>query len=222
MRCERSWRRTGSVRPRAGAYGLLGYHHGRRVLAEAFGRECGPHPEWLLVQHLGTPDLVLNQLFGSFSRENLPAYERDPATGALVQDREPAFPRTTFDLEEVIDSTFYSHAPATAPTVRAIMERHGGAGIVVSLQECLSRYARLRTLVEASGPQLPADPRQLREWSLVMVLTGVLEAIERNLLPPGSEVIVHGSGSYAASDYTPLSKELTVPVSSADDAPREP
>lgn len=199
------------------AFGLLGHHHGQRVLRELKGRVDVTPAQWLLVQHLGTPDLVLNQHFGSFSREHLPRYAVDPASGLLVQSELPFFPAHTFALDEVIDSTFYSHRPATAPLIKAIQHEQGGAGIVVSLRECLDRYAMLRSMLPSSGPALPADPRELREWALAMVLAGVLGAIDRNLVPHGSEVLVHTTGSYSTSDYVPFARHYAVPVSTVDD-----
>lgn len=194
------------------AFGLLGYEHGRRVLAEMLGQRDLTPSRWLLVQHLGTPDLILHHLHGSCERENLPAYETDPGTGLHVQSASPHFPARTLALNEVIDSTFYSQNPITAERVKAAMDRHGGTGIVVSLQECLDRYGLLRSMLPAGGPQLPEDPRNLREWALAMVMTGVLGAIDRGLVPQGSEVVVHVSGSYSAQDYVPLPAADTIAV----------
>lgn len=195
------------------AFGLLGYEHGRRVLAEMLGQQELSPSQWLLVQHLGTPDLVLNHLHGSCARENLPRYEADTATGLQSQCASPHFPARTLALDEVIDSTFYSQNPITADRVKAAMNRHGGTGIVVSLQECLDRYGLLRSMLPAGAPQLPQDPRDLREWALAMVMTGVLGAIERGLVPRGSEVLVHVSGCYSAQDYVPLPAADTIPAS---------
>ncbi len=50
-----------------------------------------------------------------------------------------------------------------------------------------------------------------------MVLTGVLNAIDRGLVPAGREVVVHGSGFYAATDYEPLGGDAVVPVATVDD-----
>jgi hypothetical protein len=60
----------------------------------------------------------------------------------------------------------------------------------------------IRELVAGTGRDLPEDPGELREWSLVMALTGTLNALDRNLLPHVSEVVVHGSGWYATQDFT--------------------
>ena len=52
---------------------------------------------------------------------------------------------------------------------------------------------------------LPQDPGSLREWSLVMVMTGVLTAIDRDVLP-GRHVVIHASGSYGIQDYVELQR----------------
>lgn len=199
------------------AFGLMGHHHGWRALREVFLRDPGPHPEFLLVQHLGTPDLVLHQRFGSFARENLPAYRLDTSTGLLTQSSSDFFPAKTYAVDEVIDSTFYSRHPFTADAMSAIQQCHGGTGVVVSLYECLERYGFLRNLLPAEGPQLPPDPRDLREWALVMVLTGVLGAIDRGMVASGREVLVHVSGSYSTRDYTPVLEQHTLSISTARD-----
>jgi hypothetical protein len=193
------------------AFGLLGYSVGLDLLAEA------PRPGYLLVQHLGTPDMVLNLRNGDFDRTRLPAYTVDPETGLHTQDGDPHFPQATHDPAEILDQTFYTREPATSPAMNGLIERFGGDGIVVSLHECLARYPRLRALLEPAGVGLPADPRLVREWSLVMVLTGVLNAIDRGLVPAGREVVVHGSGFYAATDYEPLGGDAVVPVATVDD-----
>jgi hypothetical protein len=214
---------TGRGRPRlhahavSSAYGLLGYNLGRDVLEGA--GECCPEdrPGFLLVQHLGAPDMVLCLHHGDFGREHVPEYAYDPRTGLYAQARDPRFPATTFDPEEVLDPTFYTHRPATAPAMNALIERHGGGGIVVSLAECLAGYPRLRHWLRATERPLPADPRTLREWSLVMALTGVANALDRGLVPPGGEIVVHGSGCYTTADYEALDGAALTPVATADD-----
>ncbi|MFE9694024.1 DUF6002 family protein [Micromonospora sp. NPDC005806] len=198
---------TASAPPRwhahsvSSAYGLLGYNLGRDVL-EATGRaEPADRPGFLLVQHLGTPDMVLNLRHGSFSRAHLPRYLRDEAAGGWTQRDDPHFPEVTDDPDEVLDPTFYTHEPVTSPAMNDLIRRFGGDGIVVSRRECERRYPLLRDWF-ATGPRpLPADPAQLREWSIVMALTGVLNAIDRGLVPTGSEIVLHGSGCYTADDY---------------------
>lgn len=185
------------------AFGLLGYHLGRTVLEESGESPPESRPASLLVQHLNTPDMVLSWRYGSFDRSHLPGYTLDPATGLHVQHEDPAFPQTVHRLDEVLDPTFYTHRPATSPAMNELIGRHGGAGIVVSLQECLERYPLISGLLADTAARLPDDPRTLTEWSLVMALTGVLNAIDRDLVGDGP-VVVHGSGTYACGDYDAL------------------
>ena len=205
---------TGSAPPRwhahavSSAFGLLGYNLGRDLL-EADGRaDPTDRPGFLLVQHLGTPDMVLSLRHGSFSREHLPPYRRD-AEGRWSQSADPRFPAVTDDLGEVLDPTFYTHGPATSPRMNAVIEKFGGDGVVVSRRECLDRYPLAERWLAGSALSLPADPADLREWSLVMALTGVWNAIDRGLVPSGREIVVHGSGSYAG-DYPPCPAEAEV------------
>lgn len=197
------------------AYGLLGYNLGRDVL-EATGRaEPADRPGFLLVQHLGTPDMVLNLRHGSFSRSHLPGYERDQAGGGWTQRADRHFPEVTDDPDEILDPTFYTHEPVTSPAMNDLIGRFGGDGIVVSRRECVGRYPLLRDWF-ASGPRpLPADPAQLREWSIVMALTGVLNAIDRGIVPAGHEIVLHGSGCYTGADY--VTAEPDAEVSTTDE-----
>jgi hypothetical protein len=182
------------------AFGLLGYNLGRDLL-EASGRaEAADRPGFLLIQHLGTPDMVLNLRNGSFDRANLPTYRPDP-DGGWAQRDDPHFPQVTDDPEEVLDPTFYTHQPVTSPAMNELIRTHGGDGIVVSRRECVRRYPELREWFAGSSRPLPADPAELREWSIVMASTGVLEAIDRGLVPPGVEIVLHGSGGYTGDDY---------------------
>lgn len=200
------------------AYGLLGYNLGRDVLEATGDAGPGDRPGFLLVQHLGAPDMVLSLLHGGFSRERIPGFVLDPGTGLHEQRRDPHFPAATYDPHEVLDPTFYTHEPVTSPQMNAIIERFGGAGIVVSLYECLARYPLLRRWLEPTSRPLPGDPRALREWSLVMALTGVMNALDRGLVPPGGDVVVHGSGSYSATDYRRLGDAAITPIATVDDA----
>jgi hypothetical protein len=197
---------TGSAPPRwhahavSSAFGLLGYNLGRD-LVEADGRaDPADRPGFLLVQHLGTPDMVLSLRHGSFSRTLLPPYTRDPATGRWAQSTDPHFPAVADDPDEVLDPTFYTHRPVTSPRMNELIATYGGDGIVVSRRECLDRYPLAAQWLAGSPLALPADPADLREWSLLMALTGVWNAIDRGLVPADREIVVHGSGSYAA-DY---------------------
>lgn len=183
------------------AFGLLGYNLGRDVL-EAAGRATpADRPGFLLVQHLGTPDMVLSLRHGSFSREHLPPYTMDDATKTWAQDTDPHFPSVTDDPTEVLDPTFYTHRPVTSTAMNELIARHGGDGIVVSRRECEARYPLVRDWLAGAGLALPADPAHLREWSIVMALTGVCNAIDRGLVPAAHDIVVHGTGSYAA-DFT--------------------
>jgi hypothetical protein len=198
------------------AFGLLGYDLGRRVLSRR-GVDVGEPPGFFLVQHLRTPDMVLSLRFGTFSRSNIPGYEFDPGTRLFVQNRDPAFPSVTEDPEETIDPTFYTREPATAETVNGIIARHGGGGIVVSRSECVSRYGEIRGRLAGVGVDLPPDPGMLREWALVMALTGVLNGVDRGLISDGADVVVHGSGSFGTDDFDPIDPVDATPIRSAVD-----
>jgi hypothetical protein len=198
------------------AFGLLGYHAGREVLERAGLASSSTRPASLLVQHLATPDMVLHLLNGSFEAASRPRYNQDPVTGQYTQTANPHFPGVTDDPHEVIDPTFYSRRPVTSPAMDAIIGRFGGDGIVVSKHECLDRYALLTGWLAGTRP-LPGDVTQVREWSLVMALTGALNAIDRGLIKSDHDIVVHGSGSYAAADFTPLPPEAVVTVGSCDD-----
>nr|WP_329833114.1 DUF6002 family protein [Streptomyces sp. BE133] len=101
--------------------------------------------------------------------------------------------------------------------MNAVIARHGGDGIVVSRRECLERYPALRELVADHPRPLPGDPRALREWSLVMALTGVCNAVDRGLVEAGRDVVVHGSGWYADDDVRTPAESALVPVSTVED-----
>lgn len=199
------------------AFGLLGYHQGRSVL-EAAGLASQRHrPASLLVQHLGAPDMVLSLANGDFDRSLAPGYQLDPGTGLYCQEADPRFPLVTYDPDEVLDPTFYTHRPVTSPSMNELIRRFGGDGIVISLAECVQRYPYLRGWLEGGPRPLPADFRALREWSLVMALTGALNAIDRGLVEDGRDVVVHGSGSYGAADYVPLEAAALEQVRTVED-----
>lgn len=84
-----------------------------------------------------------------------------------------------------------------------LIQGQGGGGLVVSLAECLQRYAQVRNILSEAKVRLPADPRALREWSLVMAVTGVLTGIDRGLIGE-QDILVHGSGSYSTADFDSL------------------
>ncbi|MFD5092150.1 DUF6002 family protein [Amycolatopsis thailandensis] len=188
------------------AFGLLGHHFGTTLLPDVTETS-----QYFLVQHSATPDMVL-----SLHGMTPPDYRADPGTGLFHQETTPRYPRTTFDPAENLETTFYTRSPATSPAMNELIRSQGGGGIVVSLNECLGRYAEVRALLGNAGVTLPADPRVLREWSLVMAMTGVLNAIDRGLLD-ADEVVVHGSGSYSATDYRPLPDHAVRTVADAAD-----
>jgi hypothetical protein len=68
---------------------------------------------------------------------------------------------------------------------------------------------------------LMGNPATLYEWSLPMVLTGALNAIDRGLVAEGQEIVVHGTGCYSAADFTTLPDTATVSVGSYPDLERE-
>lgn len=149
-----------------------------------------------------------------------PDYQRDEASGQWRQAAEPSFPAVTDDVAEVIDPTFYTTAPPTSAQVNLIVKEHGGGGLVISRQECLHRLAPVRELAANAGIEVTADPAQVREWSLIKGLAGVLVARERRLLDPGAEIVLHASGYYTDELIPPLPASRTVAVSSADDVAR--
>jgi hypothetical protein len=199
------------------AFGLLGYALGRDVLEGAGLASVQDRPGFLLVQHLDTPDMVLSLHHGSPERAGMPRYALDPRTGLFEQAYTPHFPRSTFDPDEVLDPTFYTRAPATSPQMNELIRRFGGSGIVVSLSECLARYPFMRPWFATTRRPLPSDFRSVREWSLVMATTGVLNAIDRGLIADGQEIVIHGSGFYTTADYQPLDQAATTRVSTVDD-----
>jgi hypothetical protein len=187
------------------AFGLLGHHFGTTLVADP------PRSGYFLVQHLDTPDMV-QSLHGI----SAPEYRLDRATGLHRQDEQPRYPAATFDPAENLETTFYTRKPATSPAMNRIIAAQGGGGIVVSLHECLAAYGRIRVLLGDAGITLPADPRSLREWSLVMLLTGVLNGIDRGLVD-ADEIVLHASGSYGTSDYTPIPDRSLHPVGGVAD-----
>lgn len=197
------------------AFGLLGHDLGHRWVADESGREL-PQARYFLVQHLGTPDMVLSLRHGTHDHRNLPAYQWDAANGLYVQDEDPHFPASTFDPHEQLDPTFYTRSPQTSARMDPIIARQGGGGVVVSLHECLKRYGETRQLL-ASAVELPTDPRRLREWSLVMAVTGTLNAVDRGLLPDSDDVLIHGSGSYTDQDYRPMPDAHRRPADTVDE-----
>jgi hypothetical protein len=192
------------------AFGLLGHAHGRTF------KRLDPLP-YFLVQHLNTPDMVLDLYRDSFEPSGLPRYQRDEATGLWTQREDQHFPQVADDLGEVLEPTFYTHAPGTSASMKNHIRRLGAGGIVVSLRECLQHYPLARAALAETDIELPADPRELREWSLVMALTGVSQAVQRGLIPGDAEVVIHASGSYTIHDYQPIPEADLIPIGDEHD-----
>lgn len=192
------------------AYGLLGYNFGLHIIEEQ-GLLLKDSPGYLLIQHAKTSDMVLNLLYQDFSRENFPKYFLDK-DGLYKQNSNDHFPKVTWDPEENVDPTFYTHCPPTSPEMNKLIAEYGGTGIVVSLYECLSRYGEIKNLLGNKGILLPNDPRDVLEWSLIMAFTGVLNAIERDLLNGFDDIVIHGSGLYCKGDYEPLSCDKYITI----------
>ncbi|WP_327279919.1 MULTISPECIES: DUF6002 family protein [unclassified Streptomyces] len=185
------------------AYGLLGHAYGRTTLP-AEVRDRTPASQYFLVQHLGAPDMVLSVYNdGSTDPRHLPSYAYQDDTGLFTQDENPRFPAVTFDPRETLDPTFYTRNPPTSERMNELIHGQGGGGIVVSLAECLARYGQARAFLAEAGIRLPANPTAVREWSLVMAVVGILNAIDRGLVPQ-NDILVHGSGSYAAGDFASM------------------
>ncbi|MEN4739122.1 DUF6002 family protein [Pantoea agglomerans] len=187
------------------AYGLLGHYFGYQWRVKRQKRDI-QHPGYFLIQHLDTPDMVLDLYYDSFSRDNLPAYIK--VDEHYRQNKSAHFPRITDDPHEVLETTFYTHQPVTSALMKSLIREHGGGGIVVSKRECSERHFLARQLLEdGSRVQLPLNFDAIRERSLSMAITGVINAIERKIIPAGSEVLVHASGVYSEGDYIPLNEE---------------
>jgi Family of unknown function (DUF6002) len=199
------------------AYGLLGYHSGRALLESGGEADRDQRPESFLVQHLHIPDMVLSLRFGSFDRRNVPRYTWDPEARLHRQHQDPCFPYATHSPSEILEPTFYTHRPPTSAQMNAIIEEFGGGGIAVSLHECLRHYPPVRTELTRAGIAVPEDPDALAEWSLMMAMTGVREGVDRGLIGPGRSIVVHASGTYATSDYEPVTDEEVHLVHSVDD-----
>ncbi len=200
------------------AFGLIGYHAGRSLLEARGEAAVLSRPASLLVQHLAAPDMVLSLRFGSPDLAHLPRYRRDPSSGLYRQNGDdPHFPAVTYDPAEVLDPTFYTHRPPTSAAMNDLIHQFGGDGIVVSLAECIQRYPQLRAWLGAGGAQLPADLRRLYEWSTVMAFTGVMNAVDRGLVEPDRDIVVHGTGSYAEGMYEPLCGDALIRVGTVAD-----
>lgn len=195
------------------AYGLLGHAYGRQMLQPT--TDAAVDPGYFLIQHLGAPDMVLG-FYGSRDDgfTSAPHYAYDRSEGLYRQDENRHFPQVTFDPDEVLDTTFYTRTPPTIPRMNALIHAHGGGGIVVSLAECLNRFGQVRTMLRQAQVEIPANPSHIHEWSLVMALTGVLNAIDRDIVDV-DDVVIHGSGAYFRADVDPLGSRDLHPVGTA-------
>ncbi|MHC8390221.1 DUF6002 family protein [Pseudomonas sp. MDT2-39-1] len=207
-------RKTVHVHAVSSAYGLLGYCSGVEVL-----KHHNKHvstPSFLLVQHLATSDMVLHLLDGNFEGTSTPVYTQE-SNGLWVQSESAHFPSATWNPDEILEPTFYTHLPPTAVEMTGLVRANGGSGIVVSLYECMQRYSECVQLLANTPVRLPADPRDLKEWSLVMALTGCLNAIDRELLVGMDGCTIHASGSYCQSDYDAMPIEGLSFIDSAEE-----
>lgn len=192
------------------AYGLIGHSRGW----DRFQPDH-PHPGYYLVQHLDTPDMVLHLLHNSFDHSLVPEYQASP-DGLYRQTESPHFPAVTQNPEECLETTFYTGAPATQDEMQTAINKHGGSGIVVSGHECASRYDRIREAVSAGDVTLPESPADLKEWSLVMAATGLIEGASRGLLEGVDSVVLHNTGDYRSDHYTPVPDQDLVALPDAD------
>lgn len=191
-------RKTVHVHAVSSAYGLLGYCSGVEVLKRH--REKVSTPSFLLVQHLATSDMVLHLLDGNFEGASTPHYTKEEC-GLWTQSESAHFPAKTWSPAEILEPTFYTHQPPTAVEMSKHVRTSGGSGIVVSLYECMQRYSECAHLLANTPVRLPEDPRDLKEWSLVMAMTGCLNAIDRELLEGVDGFTIHASGTYSHGDY---------------------
>lgn len=199
------------------AYGLLGHAYGRGRLP---GTDAAPS-RYFLVQHLGAPDMVLSLYNdGATDPALVPGYDFQPGSGLFEQHGSPRFPAVTFDPAETLDPTFYTREPPTSARMNELIQRQGGGGIVVSLAECLNRYGEVRTALAGTGIRLPANPTTLREWSLVMAVVGIRNAIDRGLVSE-RDILVHGSGCYSADEFGELTVRDLHRVGEGDESLRD-
>jgi Family of unknown function (DUF6002) len=195
-----NFKNTWHIQSVSSAYGLIGYHLGCMVLAQQKIISEVDFPGFFLVQPLNTPDMVLHLLFGNCDRRNLPIYHMDGNTKYYVQNQSPYFPYYTHDPDEILESTFYSHLPATKDLMSGLIGKLGGSGIVVSLAECMERFALIHYMFIHINLEFPTDPRIIKEWSSIMALTGALNAIDRKLIPSKKSLLIHSSGLYTEYD----------------------
>lgn len=181
------------------AYGLIGHSRGWNYAAPT----DYPHPGYLLVQHLDTPDMVLHLTRATFDRARIPDY-RPSEKGGVEQSDSIHFPSRASSSFECIDTTFYTTAPPTQDEMQAYIAAYGGNGIVVSKSECEAQYAETRSSLAHAAVSLPEQSSELREWSLLMAATGVYQAFDKGMLNGVDSIMLHNGGSYTDSDYEPV------------------
>ncbi|MEU5595948.1 DUF6002 family protein [Streptomyces sp. NPDC020298] len=200
------------------AYGFLGHDLGRQMAAEDGVRFDVPQ-RYLLVQHLETPDLV-SAVTGIDIETVVRDLYRAAGDGLLTRpaDADSRLPEYCYSPGERLERTFYTRNPPTTKAVRRLVADHGGDGIVVSLPECVNRYAFVRDLLRgADFHRLPEDPRQLREWAMVMSAVGCLNAIDRDVIPAGADVVIHGSGAYSEGEFDQIDRSRLIEVNTPDE-----
>ncbi|GEK14862.1 DUF6002 family protein [Aliivibrio fischeri] len=196
------------------AYGLLGYDFGKKKIENETNQSISSG--YLLIQHLDTCDMVLSLLYGSFSRKLMPKYILDKSTG-LFKQLNNHFPLETWDVNESLESTFYTHKPSTSFEMNRLIEANGGSGIVVSMYECIKNIGKIREMLKSAGIQIPIDIRDINEWSLIMAFTGVINSIDRGIINEFDDIVVHGSGFYTKTDYESVNKNILHYVESHED-----
>ena len=216
---KRPYEKKLQVHAVSSAFGIIGFNLGRSILRQENITSHEPESGYMIVQDMGNPDMVLFHHFGSFCQKNMPRYQLNNLTGLYTQNESLHFPEKTFSPNETLDSTFYTRQPVTASYVSKMIKTCGGSGIVVSLQECLEKYAFIRYLLAPQQILLPEDPRKVHEWAIIMAFTGVLKAIDRGLIDKDTLITVHGSGLYTEGDYTPIPTNKLPNIS--DDKPVE-
>lgn len=182
------------------AFGLIGYNLGCEVLAQQNLLSKADFPGYMLIQHAATPDMILHLYNQTFSRSHFPQYAYSEQENLFVQHENPHFPYYTYDLNEILEPTFYTHKPATAGFMTGLINTYGGTGIVVSLAECINRYPLIRRMLQEVDIHLPPDLRRVGEWSTIIALTGILNAIDRNLIPSKKLINLHATGFYTKKE----------------------
>lgn len=193
------------------AYGFLGHAFGTQL------RGGGAPARYMMVQHLATPDLVLWSHTGRIDEGDLPTYSHDPVAGAYRQDESPYFPPIVENRHEIVEPTFYTRRPPTVERIADWLPGARGRGMVVSRQECWSRYAEvMQRLAAHTRIRSTASPDDVREWAMIMACTGAMNAVDRGLVEE-DEIVIHGSGYYTATDVGTRPADHLTPVSSSAD-----